>query len=128
MDALKQIRALIADTSEPRLFTDEEIQVYLDLYLPVGDPVSRRHVWWAAADALEAIATSESLISKKIRTQDLSTDGPAVAADLRKHAASLRQRADEEAEALDAGVFEVYSLADLHNEGEEAHHGSYFGI
>lgn len=118
MDALKQIRALIADTSEPRLFTDEEIQVYLDLYLPVGDPVSRRHVWWAAADALDAIATSEALTSKKIRTQDLSTDGPAVAAELRKQAAGLRARADDEDPDL-GGVFEVIDAGHSHHEAEE---------
>ena len=35
------------------------------------------------AAALRTIAASEVLVSKKIRTQDLQTDGPAVAAELR---------------------------------------------
>lgn len=58
----------------------------------------------AAADALDAIAASEVLVSKKIRTQDLSTDGPAVAAELR--ALAQRQR-DLAAAAADDGIFDV---------------------
>lgn len=49
----------------------------------------------AAAQGLETIAASEVMVSKKIRTQDLQTDGPAVAAELRALAASLRQQADD---------------------------------
>lgn len=48
---------------------------------------------WGAADALDAIATTEVLLSKKLQTKDLSTDGPAVAAELRKQATALRTRA-----------------------------------
>jgi len=33
-------------------------------------------------------------LSKKIRTQDLQTDGPAVAEELRKRAEALRKQAD----------------------------------
>ncbi|VXA92505.1 hypothetical protein [Citricoccus sp. K5] len=40
----------------------------------------------ATARALRIIATSEVLVAKKIRTQDLSSDGPAVAAELRAQA------------------------------------------
>ena len=49
-----------------------------------------------AARALRTIAASEVLLAKKITTQDLSTDGPAVAAELRKQAAGLRARADQQ--------------------------------
>ncbi len=49
----------------------------------------------AAAASLEAISTSETLVSKKITTQDLSTDGPAVVKDLRERAKLLRQQADD---------------------------------
>jgi len=45
-----------------------------------------------AAAALEAIGTSETLRTKKITTQDLSIDGPAVAEDLRKRAKLLRDQ------------------------------------
>ncbi|MGG5257464.1 hypothetical protein [Phycicoccus avicenniae] len=58
----------------------------------------------AAADALEAIAVSEVLVAKKIRTQDLTTDGPAVSAELR----ALAQRHRELAAAgTDDGIFDV---------------------
>lgn len=83
-----KVRLEIDDTqvNEPdrTLFSDEEIQVWLD---------REGSVELAAADALERIATSEALIGKRIKTLDLQTDGPAVAAALREHAQILRDRA-----------------------------------
>lgn len=91
-----KVRLLIADLNEAALLlSDELVQGYLDL----NDGDRNR----AAADALDAIAMSEVLVSKKIRTQDLSTDGPAVAAELRAQAARLRAKADALDE--DAGSF-----------------------
>lgn len=46
------------------------------------------------AAALRTIAASEVLVSKKIRTQDLQTDGPAVAAELRALAREWDAKAD----------------------------------
>lgn len=85
-DQLDYVRLLIGD-SGAAIFEDSELVVLI------------RHggsVLYGAADALDAIATSEVLLSKKITTQDLSTDGPAVAAELRKQAAALRARARAE--------------------------------
>lgn len=99
---LGHVRLLIADLDESAfLLTDEVVDAYLGLH--------EENVYRAAADAMEAIATSETLLGKKIRTQDLSTDGPAVATDLRKRAAELRTRADaDDAKAAETGdVFEV---------------------
>lgn len=94
-----RIRLLTADLNENALLlTDEHLQGYLDLH---GGNVYR-----AAAEAFDAMATSDVLLSRKIRTQDLSTDGPAVAADLRKKAAELRARADAADEA-DLDGFDV---------------------
>lgn len=89
VDPVQTVRLLIADvdTNNP-LITDEQIQVYLDL--------NTGRVRRAAADALDAIAVSEALVSKKIRTQDLTTDGPALAAELRAHAKRLRDQGDAE--------------------------------
>lgn len=83
------IRALIADPGDPlhnevTLLSDEQLQAFLDL----EDNSIRR----AAADALEAIAISEVLVSKKITTQDLSTDGPAVAKALMDLAGKYREQ------------------------------------
>lgn len=94
---LGQVRLLIADVDETALLlTDAMVQAFLDM--------QAQDVRLAAAAALDAIASSEVLVSKKIRTQDLSTDGAAVAAELRAQASNLRaQVADEDAD----GIFDV---------------------
>lgn len=96
-----QVRLLISDVDEQnQILTDDMIDGFLAL---AGSP--RR----AAADALDAIATSEALIGKVIRSQDLSTDGAKVAEALRGHARQLRAQADAEDDALaplDVAVFE----------------------
>ncbi|OIH86018.1 hypothetical protein BLJ79_04275 [Arthrobacter sp. UCD-GKA] len=118
-----QVRLLIADLAEPPLMADDVLEGYLGLHgyaLWDPDSITRPGIWRAAADALDAIATSEVLTSKKIRTQDLSTDGPAVAAELRKQAAALRGKADQ-AEAADDSFFEIIpSCGSRGAEGEEA--------
>ncbi|MCV2395927.1 hypothetical protein OEB99_16550 [Actinotalea sp. M2MS4P-6] len=106
--ATGQVRLLIADVDETApLLDDDAVNGYLALN-GVTDPTDtsdKAATRRAAADALDAIASSESLISKKIRTQaGVSTDGPAVAADLRKHAAQLRAQAEE---YDDGGFFET---------------------
>lgn len=84
-----QVRLLIADTTEGSfLLEDAQITGYLS--------IEHGRVKRAAARALDAIATSEVLISKKIRTLDLQTDGPAVAAELRALAKQLRDEDDED--------------------------------
>jgi len=90
------VRLLITDMSEADpLFTDVQIEAFLTLEGGV-----RR----AAASALETIARSEVLISKKITTQDLSTDGPAVAAELRAQAKALREQARQDVDDVVGGA------------------------
>lgn len=97
--AAGQVRLLIADVNEDDpLFTDAQLQGFLALE---GDHVKR-----AAARALDVIAVSEVLVSKKIRTQDLQTDGPAVAKALREQALALRAEADAD-EAAEGSFFDV---------------------
>jgi hypothetical protein len=60
----------------------------------------------AAAQALDTIAVSEVLVSKVIKTQDLSTDGAKVAAELRARAAELRRQVAD-GEGDDDGGFLV---------------------
>ena len=84
----EQVRLLIADVNPGQQYlTDANVQGFLDLN--DGD------VRLAAADALEAIATSEALIGKVITTQDLQTDAAKLADTLLKRAAMLRARARE---------------------------------
>lgn len=82
------------------LFSDDRLQAFLTL--------NKDSIRLAAADAIDAIADNESLVSKKIRTEDLQTDGPSVTNALRMHATSLRLQARQEAEAEDdADAFEI---------------------
>ena len=102
MTAVEDVRLLIADLDPDeakRLLTDAQLEQLLTLN---GDSVRL-----AAADALEIIATSEALLSKKITTQDLSTDGPAVAAALLNRAAVLRKQAAETDDTGGDFAFEI---------------------
>lgn len=90
-----QVRLLINDTSDDPVFAQAEIEAFLALE---GDVVKR-----AAALALLAIAGDEALTSKVIRTQDLTTDGAKLAAELRAQAKEFRAQAADE----DDGYFEL---------------------
>ena len=94
------VRQLIADTGTDPLLDDGHIGALLTL--------NAGFARLAAADALESIAASEVLVAKKIRTQDLSTDGPAVAKALMDLAASLRRRARELGEDPAAAELEEF--------------------
>lgn len=100
------VRLLVTDIDEnDPLFTDAQITAFLTL--------EGTNTRLAAAQALDAIARSEVLVSKKIRTQDLQTDGPAVAAELRASATELRRQVDEGYGAdADAGFDVVDLMAD----------------
>jgi hypothetical protein len=94
-----RVRLLIPDTDEANaLLIDPQIQALLDM---------EGSVKLAAAAALDIIASNEALVGKVITTQDLSTDGPKVAAELRARAASLRQQVDDGVGDNDAGLLIV---------------------
>lgn len=89
---VEQVRLLTADTDPDNpLFTDEQLEAFLVL--------EDANVKRAAADALDATAVSEALVSKVIKTQDLSTDGAKVAAALHAQADGLRVQAARDADA-----------------------------
>ena len=108
-----QLRALLSQTKQyvdpanpsagpDYLLSDDQLSAYLT--------INNDGLYGAAADALLAIATNEVLISKKIRTEDLQTDGPAVAGELRRTADEFRKRQKEEDEALD--LLDSFSIVD----------------
>ena len=110
---LGQLRALLSQTKQyvdpanpsagpDYLLSDDQLSAYLT--------INNDGLYGAAADALLAIATNEVLISKKIRTEDLQTDGPAVAGELRRTADEFRKRQKEEDEALD--LLDSFSIVD----------------
>ena len=80
-----KVRLLLNDTGDSQVFSNDEITAYLEL--------EGGNIKLAAAQALETIADDEALTSKYIRTQDLSTNGPAIAASLRERAKGLRAEA-----------------------------------
>lgn len=90
--AVGKVRLLTTDLDEAYpLLTDAQITALIGME---GASIKR-----GAAACLETIATNETLLTKKITTQDLSIDGPAVAADLRARAKLLREQAQIEVPA-----------------------------
>lgn len=80
------------------LFEDEHLSAFLQ--------VNNGNVKRAAADAVDALATSEALISKVIKTEDLQTDGAKVATALLARARQLRDSAQAE-EDKPVDIFEI---------------------
>lgn len=86
--------------SEPSYyFSDLEILGYLSEFASDPEKANRWEVRYAAADAIDALANNEALVLKKIKTEDLETDGPATANALRAGARSLRATAATEEDA-----------------------------
>ena len=100
-----QVRLLITDLSEvpaEQLFSDVQLEAFLAMR---GDNVNR-----AAAKALVVMAASEVMVSKVIRTQDRSTDGAKVSAELRALAQTYESEADGADAAAAGSFFEVVPL------------------
>lgn len=92
------------------MWTDEAIQSFLDDTMAVAleETASYQSVLRAAAAIMVATANNENLILKKIVTDDLQTDGPAVAKALLASAQELRERAnDADAAAAEAETFTI---------------------
>lgn len=98
-----RVRLLISDLDPAAaLFADDEVQAFLDL--------NGALIRLAAAEALDVIASNEALLSKKITTQDLATDGPALAAALHAQAEGLRaahRTSQADADAVNGGGFGI---------------------
>ena len=97
------VRMLTSDLGSPPIMSDAEI------FAIAAHESSLKLV---AARILDIIATTEVLLAKKLTTQDLTTDGPAVAAALRKQAEQLRREDAEDRLAPDAGDPVVFRFID----------------
>lgn len=97
--AVGQVRLLIPDVEQlgdlavpanqaAYIFSDPQIQAFLSLY---SNNVKR-----AAAQAKLVLSTSEALINKVIKTDDLATDGAKLAQELRAQAQMLMTEADKD--------------------------------
>src|SRR5690625_3210370 len=75
------------DDPNTHVLSDTALEAWLDRFDNNTDLVTHR--------ALITIAMSEALISKKITSQHLTTDGPALSAELRALAETYKQAAEE---------------------------------
>lgn len=99
VDDLDYVRLLIGDTGtipSEQLFTDRDITVMV---------TREGSLKLAAAQLLDRVAGTELLLAKKITTQDLGTDGPAVAKELRALATELRAQEAAAAAREDGDVW-----------------------
>lgn len=97
--AIGQVRLLIPDVeqldnlanpsaADAYIFNDSQIQAFLSM--------NKDNVKRAAAQAKLALATSEALINKVIKSYDFSTDGAKLGAELRAQADQLQKDADRD--------------------------------
>lgn len=100
---LGMVRALVPDVDQvdftgegipSYLFSDVHLTGLLSLY--ASRPSASGRIKRAAADAITALANSEALISKVIKTEDLQTDGAKLANALLAAAKQLRDSADQD--------------------------------
>lgn len=92
-----QVRLNCQDTSQVNaIFSDEEITAFLAM--------NDQNVFRAAADALDIIASNQSYILKVFSENGTSINGPAVAADLRTHARTLREKAQSHVGTVNTGL------------------------
>jgi hypothetical protein len=105
---LGTVRALIPDVEKvdftgegvpSYMFSDVHLGALLRLYASRPSPAGR--IKRAAADAMTAVANSEALISKVIKTEDLQTDGAKVANAILAAARQLRDEADKDDEQIE---------------------------
>lgn len=89
-DKVRLVRLLTGDKKEDDyIFDDQEMEDFLEL--------NEGNVYYAAADALDAIAANAAYTLKVLTILDVTTNGQATADAIRQSAAALRARADQDA-------------------------------
>ena len=89
-DKVRLVRLLTGDKKEDDyIFDDQEMEDFLVL--------NEGNVYYAAADALDAIAANAAYTLKVLTILDVTTNGQATADAIRQSAAALRARADQDA-------------------------------
>ena len=112
-----QLRLLTSDTQLRKDPGDPSLPAeyyFSDAFLEGYLAINAGNLKLAAADVLLALATNESMVSKKIRKENLQTDGPAVTNALRLVAQDLRSQGKADQEVRDAadGPFLVVDFQD----------------
>lgn len=89
-DKVKLVRLLTGDKAvDDYIFADDEMESFLEL--------NNGNVYYAAADALDAIATNAAYTLKVLTILDVTTNGQATAEAIRASAVALRAKADADA-------------------------------
>lgn len=100
-ESVRLVRLLTGDkAAREYIFTDDEMESFLEL--------SNGNVYYAAADALDAIASNTAYTLKVLTILDVTTNGQATAEAIRASAAALRAKAD--ADAANTIVCDVASV------------------
>lgn len=112
-----QVRLLISDSqlrSDPGIPSQPAEYYFSDAFISGFLAINSGNIFHAAASALTSLAANESLVSKKIRKENLQTDGPAVTNALRLLAQDYTARGNKLQEAGDAadGTFLIVDFAD----------------
>lgn len=117
--AIGRIRALIPDVEQVDYTGEDEPEyMFSDLHLSalyeIAPGETNARIYRAAASALRALAVSEGLIQKVIRTEDLQTDGAKLASALLTAARQLDDRADQVDE--DSEIMQIVDFQPLPQE------------
>jgi hypothetical protein len=112
-----QLRLLISDSQQRKDPGDPSLPAeyyFSDSFLGGFLALNASNLKLAAADALLALATNESMVSKKIRKENLQTDGPAVTNALRLVAQDYRAQGKADQYDTDAadGSLLIVDFAD----------------
>ena len=100
-ESVRLVRLLTGDKAAGEyIFTDDEMESFLEL--------NKGNVYYAAADALDAIASNTAYTLKVLTILDVTTNGQATAEAIRASAAALRAKAD--ADAANTIVCDVASV------------------
>lgn len=110
-----QLRLLISDSqlrADPANPALAASYYFSDAFLTGFLALNSGNLKLAAADALMALATNESMVSKKIRKENLQTDGPAVTNALRLLAQDYRTQGKLDREDADATAGNMVAIVD----------------
>lgn len=94
-----KIRLLVGDTATTAIFSDTQYNAFLAVE---GDDIRL-----AAAQALDAIASSKAMLARKAKIGNLSLDETSVAKELRERASSLREQATQRDNDGDGAAFDI---------------------
>ena len=118
---IPDIEAIYGDGEDEYMFTDSEIQIYLEL--------GHGNATWAAGLASLAVGASEALVGKQIRNYETETQTAPLMREWTAKGKLLVEQGKAEVELLEDGFFEIVTPDwDETSHPEGMSHGSYRGF